>query len=199
MVLNSQKSNHNQPGLTIRMQLLGFDGTTWMGPPGENPGRHAVSTKKSQFGPSTEPWWACLCVHPVLDWVYSVCHLMLAWIGSRTLGDPEHNKWVLNNGWMNGWAQVRWTTQTWWYLWCLSWNLSTCWIHTGTISCQRNLGMTLLGSGWFVGFFVLPFPIVKNWVMDFSPFHVFVVKFCGNAHFFTYGSCICTLPMVACL
>lgn len=36
-------------------------------------------------------------------------------------------------------------------------------------------------------------PHCENWVMDFSPFHVFVVKPCGKAHFFTYGSCICIL------
>lgn len=28
--------------------------------------------------------------------------------------------------------------------------------------------------------------------MDFSPFHVFVVKLCGQAHLFTYGTHIFT-------
>lgn len=49
------------------------------------------------------------------------------------------------------------------------------------------------------GFFVSPLVIVKKWVMDFSPFHVFVVKLCDIAHFFTYGTCICTFHMALCL
>lgn len=57
----------------------------------------------------------------------------------------------------------------------------------------------LLGSTQIFGFSVLPLLIVENWVMDFSPFHVFVVKLCGKAHFFTYGPCICALHMALCL